>query len=271
VNTYLPGAARPGDAAQAGRWVDHYHKIYPDDATRIIDWLAHRVQWPGVKVNHAIVFCGAPKIGKDTLLVPLIDGVGANNFKTIYTSDLTHRNNDFYQSVILLVSETRDIGEQSVRIDKYDLYERLKKVLAVPPYMIRINVKYIREYYIHNCFGMIITTNHRDALYLPPDDRRFYVVVSECPTAEFTPAYWREFYHWYNKEGGIGHVIAYLRARDLANFDHNAPPPQTLGFKSMVNVERGDDHGAMLDAIEALGNPVALTLAQLVAAAPSLV
>ena len=41
--------------------------LYPDDAEHIIDWLAHRVQRPAEKINHALVLGGAQGIGKDTL------------------------------------------------------------------------------------------------------------------------------------------------------------------------------------------------------------
>jgi hypothetical protein len=53
------------------------------------------------------------------------------------------------------------MGEQG-RIDRYALHDFMKNILVTPPNMLRINEKYIREYYIVNCFGMIATTNHRE-------------------------------------------------------------------------------------------------------------
>ena len=47
-----------GDAAQAGKWIDHVERLYPDDADHIIAWLAHRVQHPHEKINHALVLGG---------------------------------------------------------------------------------------------------------------------------------------------------------------------------------------------------------------------
>src|SRR5262245_1497852 len=58
-NHYRPPRILPGDAAQAGPWLEHVHKIYPDDAGHIIAWLAHRVQRPSEKINHALVLGGA--------------------------------------------------------------------------------------------------------------------------------------------------------------------------------------------------------------------
>jgi hypothetical protein len=62
------------------RWLAHIRKIYPDDADHIIAWLAHRVQRPGEKINHALVLGGEPGIGKDSMLEPVKYAVGPWNF-----------------------------------------------------------------------------------------------------------------------------------------------------------------------------------------------
>jgi hypothetical protein len=64
----------------AGRWLDHVHKVYPEEAEHIIQWLAHRVQRPQEKINHALVLIGHQGIGKDTLLEPVKTAVGPWNF-----------------------------------------------------------------------------------------------------------------------------------------------------------------------------------------------
>jgi hypothetical protein len=53
-NLYRPPLIEPGNAAEADRWLDHIHKIYPDDASHIVKWLAQRVQRPQEKINHAL-------------------------------------------------------------------------------------------------------------------------------------------------------------------------------------------------------------------------
>src|SRR5262249_47560718 len=54
-NHYRPPRIELGDATKANPWLDHARKIYPDDADHIIPWLAHRVQRPQEKINHALV------------------------------------------------------------------------------------------------------------------------------------------------------------------------------------------------------------------------
>src|SRR5262245_17376941 len=179
-----------GDAAQATRWVEHWHALYPNDAEHIIAWLACRVQRPGIKINHALVLGGEPKIGKDTLLEPVVKIVGEWNFQNIKLGHLVGKNNAFLKSVIVRLSEVRDVGEHG-NVNYYRLNDHMKDMLAIPPNTLRINEKYIPEYYILNCTGIIATTNYRDALILPPGDRRYLVGFSECRSDEFPGAFWR--------------------------------------------------------------------------------
>jgi hypothetical protein len=269
LNTYRPPSVKPGDANKAGRWVDHWHAIYPDDADHIIAWLAQRVQQPGNKVNHALVLGGAPKIGKDTMLEPVVEAVGPWNFRELTPMQLISKNNEFLRAIVVRLSEARDMGEQG-RIDRYGMHDHTKNMLVTPPETLRINEKYIREYYIFNRFGMVITTNHRDALFLPKDDRRHYLAFSERRTQDFDQAFWESFWSWYKNEGGINHVAAYLRQHDLSRFNPKAPPLKTPTFWRTVIVERGDDYAALADAIDALGKPEVLTFKQLMEKAPSL-
>jgi hypothetical protein len=69
-NLYRPPAVRVDDQ-KAGRWLDHLHLIYPQDAEHIATWFACRVQRPAEKINHALLLAGAQGIGKDTILEPV--------------------------------------------------------------------------------------------------------------------------------------------------------------------------------------------------------
>jgi hypothetical protein len=61
-NQYRAPRIKLGDSQKATPWLDHVHKIYPEDAEHIIRWLAHHRQHPGEKVNHALVLGGAQGI-----------------------------------------------------------------------------------------------------------------------------------------------------------------------------------------------------------------
>ena len=225
LNHYRAPLIEPGNAAEADLWVDHVHKVYPDSAEHIIRWLAHRVQRPAEKINHALVLGGSQGIGKDTLLEPAKYAVGPWNVCEISPTALLGRFNGFLKSVILRVSEAHDLGE----FNRFALYERLKAYTAAPPDGLRVDEKHLREYTIPNCCGVVITSNHQDALFLPADDRRHYVAWSELTKDSFVDGYWRRLWGWYDA-GGLNHVAAYLGELNLAGFDPKAPPPKTAGL-----------------------------------------
>jgi hypothetical protein len=59
-NLYRPTRLQLGDADQAECWLNHIGRIYGgDDVAHILRWLAHRVQRPAEKINHALVLGGA--------------------------------------------------------------------------------------------------------------------------------------------------------------------------------------------------------------------
>jgi hypothetical protein len=171
------------------------------------------------------------------------------------------RFNGFLKSVILRVSEARDLGDS----DRFAFYDHCKSYTAAPPDVLRVDEKNLREHSIPNVCGVIITTNHKtDGIYLPDDDRRHFVAWSDLTKDDFTPAYWQGLWAWYGA-GGDQHVAAYLAQLDLSKFDPKAPPPKTPAFWEIVNASRAPEDAEMADAIDALGSPDALTVAHIIA------
>jgi hypothetical protein len=259
-NLYRPPRLELGDASQAGPWLEHLHRIFPEEGSHIEYWLAQRVQQPADKINHALVLGGAQGIGKDTLLEPVKHAVGPWNFHDVSPSHLLGQFNSFAKSVILRVNEARDLGE----VDRFSFYDHTKIYTASPPDVLRLNEKHLREYYVFNCLGFLITTNHKtDGIYLPADDRRHYVAWSHRTKEEFAPEYWAGLWSWYQR-GGFGHVAAYLAELDLADFDAKAPPPKTGAFWDIVQANNAPEDAELADVLGALGNPDAVTLRQLI-------
>jgi Family of unknown function (DUF5906)/Primase C terminal 2 (PriCT-2) len=262
-NLYRPPILQPGgDPRKALRWLEHIFKLYPNDYLHIIGWLTHRVQRPQEKINHALVLGGPQGIGKDTILEPVKRAIGSWNFEEVSPQQVLNRFNSFVKSVILRVSEARDLGD----VDRFQFYEHMKTYTASPPDVLRIDEKHLREYYALNCCGVIITTNHKtDGIYLPPDDRRHYVAWSECAKDDFDDDYWRSFWEWYEDEG-FAHVAAFLAQRKNSAFDAKAPPLKTPAFWDVIDAHRAPEDAELADAIDSLGNPDALTLDHLKAA-----
>jgi hypothetical protein len=137
-NLYRPPTIELGDASKAARWLDLARRVFrrEGDFPWIVQWFAHRVQRPSVKVNHALVLGSLHQgIGKDSILEAVKRAIGPWNFKEIMPGHLFADFNPFVHSVLLRINEAKDMGE----VSRYELYEHLKTYLAAPPDVLPCN------------------------------------------------------------------------------------------------------------------------------------
>ncbi len=171
--------------------------------------------------------------------------------------------NDFARSVVLRISEGKDLGD----IDRFAFFEATKTLIAAPPDTLRVNPKYVSPYYVLNVTGVIITTNHKvGGLFLPPDDRRHFVAWSTIEPKDFTPGDWARYWEQINA-GGADAVATHLRQLDLSAFNPKAPPPHTQAFEEMASAMRSEEESEMADVIEGLGSPKVLIIGDLIESA----
>ncbi len=238
-NLYRAPRIKLGNPTKAQRWLDHVRKVFGDDAEHIVGWLAHRRQHPKVKINHALVLGGSQGIGKDTLLEPVKYAVGPWNFSEVSPQHL--------------------LG----RFNRFRFYDHMKTYTAAPPDVLRVDEKHLREHYVLNCCGVIITTNHKtDGIYLPADNRRHFVAWSNLTKDDFVEDYWNDLWGWY-RNGGIHHVAAYLAGLDISSFDPKAPPPQTQAFWDIVAANTPPEDAELADVLDKMKNPDAVTIKQI--------
>ncbi len=256
-NMYRPPSIKLGDAKKAKRWIKLILKVYPKDAKEIINFCAHRRQKPEEKINHSLILGGAPGIGKDTILEGLKQAVGPWNFREVSPQDVMGAWNDYIKSVVLRISEVRDLGE----VNRYSFYEHTKTLTAAPPDVMRCNTKYIAQHYVLNICGVVFTTNYKtNGIYLPADDRRTYVAWSDLTQNDFPENFWKDFWHWYQHENGFAHVAAYLAKRDISKFNAKAPPAKTAAFWAIVDANAAPEESELADVLDQMGNPDATTL-----------
>jgi hypothetical protein len=242
-------------------WREHMRSIYPDAAEHLECWLAHRIQYPGIKCNHAIVLGGEQGIGKDSLLEPIKQGVGHWNWKEISPIQMLGRFNGWMKAVVVRVSEVRDMGD----VDRFAFYDHSKSYITAPPDVITCDEKHIREHPVHNVAGFILTTNHKTSgLFLPPDDRRHFVAWSDATRESFPPVYWDRYWEWLTEGGGVYSVTEYLRKKDLSKFNAKAPPPQTEAWWAIVQSNSSVEDEELCGVLEKLGHPQAITIQQII-------
>lgn len=253
LNLYKPPILAHGDAALATPWVEHLYLLFPDEADLIADYFAHRIQFPGCKINYVLLLGGPQGVGKDYLLQPLKLAVGHWNFQEISPTDLLSPYNPFAKAIVLRINEAHDLGE-SGRFDRYAFYERLKVYAAAPPDVLPTVDKYIRRFYVPNIVSCILTTNHKSGgIHLPDDDRRHLVCWTERTKEEFSKEFWTARWNWLLYEGGASHVAAWLAQRDLSAFNAAAIPHQTAAFYEIVHASLAPEEAELADALDELG------------------
>ena len=265
ANLYREPEPMPGgNPADVGPWMDHLTMVYPDTFEHIINWCAHRVQRPHEKINHALVLGGKQGIGKDSLLEPLKQGVGPWNFSEIHPGALMGEFNGYLRSIVLRINEARDLGDAN----RYELYERSKTVTTGPPDTLRVNEKHTKEFHVPNVTGVIFTTNHRDGLWIPPDDRRHHVSwCDDYSKEDFNRGYWESLWDWYTA-GGVANVVAFLQTHDISKFDAKNPPPKTNAWHEMISAGRPPEESELGDVLEKLGRPAVVSLSDIAIHAP---
>lgn len=239
-NTYVPPAWRkedPGeeDVAEPTPWIEHVRKLFPvvEEQEHFFDFAAHMIQRPDEKVNHGLVLGGKQGIGKDTMLLPLRRGVGEHNAAEIDPDAIARPYNPYIRSVMLVINEVRPHDEDH---KASGFYNQIKTLLASPPEMMAMEMKFFNPIYIRNLCHVILTTNEPLAMYIPDEDRRLFVMTSELPDPKlhdvFPENYFENLHNWL-ESGGAMNVVHWLDKRRY-EFNPAAPPPMTSGKRLVI-------------------------------------
>lgn len=217
-------------------WINHVKFLFPDpvEHEHFFDFAAHMIQKPHEKINHGIVIAGKQGIGKDTMLLPLRYGVGEWNVAEIDPDAITRQYNPYVKSVMLMINEVRPLdGEHK----SSNFYNQLKPLLAAPPEMLPMEMKYANVIYVRNLAHVILTTNDLLTMYIPPEDRRLFVMNSPIPDPKVTPVFAPEYFenmYEYLMNGGIDAVVNWLKNRNVNVLDAGAPPKMTSGKAAAI-------------------------------------
>ena len=261
-NQYRQPPELRGDPALAGPWLDLLKRLYPNafEHEHLLDALAFKLQHPDVKINHALVLGGGMRIGKDTLLLPFKRALGSWNCVEARPTTIMSAFNGYMRSVLLVINEARDLGD----VKKHQFYDHMKDVIVTPPETVLVNEKHEKGVHVANVCLVVMTTNHRtDSLYLPPGDGRHFVVWSDVEKESYEEDFFTRHYRWL-REGGVGHVAAFLRARDVSGFDPGRPPPLTEVFHEIVEQSTPTEVYWLDGILDGMGRPDVLIIPNLI-------
>lgn len=259
-NTYVPGPeiermTPEAAAAAAAPWIKHVKFLWPEPVEHnfFFDYFAHAVQRPGEKSNSAIVLSGSQGVGKDAALFPVRYGVGEWNCRNIGPDDILSNDNSWAQCVILTVDEVRPMHEDHKATTMYDA---MKALITTPPTTIPIKEKYEKRRYIANILRLVMTTNDRLSLYIPPEDRRIMMLHTEVRSGwhlDADPGYYKRLFDWM-LNGGCAAVAAYLATRDISEYQPQGEVPKTEAWHEIAQRwEAPEDE--VTQALDILGRP----------------
>jgi hypothetical protein len=226
--------ARPTPVAgDVAMWLTHVERMVPERFERehLLNALAHKVQFPGHKINHAILMGGNHGSGKDTLFAPFfwaIGGESKHNCSLVKNEDLNSQWGYALECEVMEIAELR----QAEAKDRRALENTLKPIIAAPPELLSVNRKGLHPYMALNRVFVIAFSNERVAISLPSEDRRWFVLWADVPKLPEAQA--TGLWNWYQRQGGFEAVASYLHDRDVSAWNPNAPPPMTEAKAIMV-------------------------------------
>jgi hypothetical protein len=166
-------------------------------------------------------------IGKDLWLLPIRACFGKQNVSEIGADSLSSSFNEWLAHKHLIIIQEIWTGARR------ELSNQLKPLLSSPPDEIMVNEKNISRYPVPNICATIMLTNHKDAVSMAAEDRRYFVMWSSQQPHD--SEYYKEFALWVTDPENLSHVYHYLLKRDVSKFNIKAAPPKTSAKLDMVD------------------------------------
>ncbi len=242
--------ARPACAyGDVTPWLRHVERLIPIEFERehLLNALAHKVQFPGHKINHAILMGGNPGCGKDTLFAPFfwaIGGPSKTNCSLVKNEDITSQWGYSLECEVMEIAELR----QTEAKDRRALENQLKPIIAAPPELLPVNRKGLHPYMALNRVFVVAFSNERAAITIPSEDRRWFCLWADLPRLpeEEAVALW----NWYQNQNGFQAVAHYLHTRDVSAWNPTAPPPMTEAKAIMVEHGMSTAESMLVDMMQ---------------------
>jgi hypothetical protein len=198
-------------------------------AGHLIDWVAHLVQRPGERVNHAVVITSPTQgVGKDTLAEMIARVVGESNHVNVSSEVLSAGYGGlFVGKLFTVVSEIYETGNHA-------LANKLKSKITEP--RLTVNIKFGPQVVVNNFSRWMMFSNHDVPLQLEESDRRFFVVKCEQPVMddEARKAYFGPIRAAMADDAAVEGLRRWLLVRDIPRFEAKARAPMTKAKAAMI-------------------------------------
>lgn len=232
-------------------FVKHLGLIFDQDQVAVnfmLNFMAHMLQKPDVKLMCAPLIIGGQGIGKSMLGEFFARLVGEHNTAFIDLNDLSSQFNGWARSHLIIVNEFSSSASKTVRA-------LLKGLITSPT--ISLNQKNISAIQIANLANLLMFSNDPAALPMERDDRRYFAWISRAKRQP--QEYYAKLAAWMQGEGAA-HTLHFLLSRDLSGFNPNAAPPTNASREALIHEAMSDQHQMLLELFEAGQPPFATDL-----------
>lgn len=245
VNAFKP-TTDTGIEGDVSLFINHVRKLCPLDHNILLDWMAWKVQHPGECMRWAPVIVGAPGNGKTTVADAMMLVMGKRHSTVVQSSDVDNKFNGWVHGNTFAVINDFKVG------DKRDVIEILKPI--VTDRTIPFQKKGIETDTCRNMLGIIITSNHRDAVMKTKDDRRYATFITPHETAEdilrdgMDEHYYAELDHFMRNPLSASYLRHYFHNRNVGRHPNRAP--ETSSTALAIDAALGSVEQEVLEAIE---------------------
>lgn len=260
VNTYFPSevVTEEGDVTP---FLNHVARMLPDprDQKILLSYMVALVQNPGVKFSWAPVLQGVEGNGTSWLAKFITYAVGEKFCHKPKPEDITNKFNAWMMGKLFI--EVQEIMMEG----RYELIENIKDWITDE--RIEGHAKGINQFMIDNCANWFLATNHKNAVPVTVNSRRFAMLFTAQQTkadmikegwitgsgdlTEYFPKLW----DW-TRSGGIRYVAHWLRNAKMPDEQFN---PAGICHRAPVTTSMPEAIAASLgNAEQYLGEAIAI-------------
>lgn len=223
-----------------------------DEQTLLIDYMAWIIQHPGQKINWALLLQGAQGVGKSYFAVVMQNLLG-EMARNVEPMALSGRFTAWAHGALLaVIEEIRISGE-----NRFELIDRLKPFVSNN--VVQIEEKGRDQRTVPNFQSYLLLTNHKDALPVNENDRRYAPIFSRVQSEEQlfdelggrdgADAYFTKLFD--SSERRADALAWFLRNWKIsAGFSAKGRAPQTSARDEMIALGVSPDRSLIEDAIE---------------------
>ena len=253
-NTYKPNdikRVKVGKTDTVSRIKKHIAHLLPDKIEQdiVINYLAHNVQYPGVKIQWAIVLQGVQGDGKSLLAEMMQHVLGLTNVRTMNPQTLESNFTGWAVGQCMTFIEELKINNSL----KYDILNNMKPYITNTA--IEVTCKGKDPMVAINTTNYFALTNFKDAIPIDDNDRRYCILFSQWQNKDKLIAWMDENPNHYHDlyeamRDNIGELLEWLSSYEIPqSFLDMKRAPITTAKNTMINMSKSDGYLLVEDAL----------------------